>query len=72
MPQKNAPQGITEYWPAELVQTEDTEPLLFTSPLSWTIEPDSLSKEKLFETNPFVIKEKKYDQEKSTSFAAAS
>ena len=70
MPQKNAPQGITEYWPAELVQTEDTEPLLFTSPLSWTIEPDSLSKEKLFETNPFVIKEKKYDQEKSTRIAA--
>lgn len=72
MPQKNAPQGITEYWPAELVQTEDTEPLLFTSPLSWTIEPDSLSKEKLFETNPFVIKEKKYDQEKSTRIAALS
>lgn len=70
MPQKNAVQGITEYWPAELAETENTEPLLFTSPLSWAIEPDNLSPEKLFENNPFAVKEKKYEQPKNTKIAS--
>lgn len=70
MPQKNAPQGLTEYWPAELEQNENTEPLFFTSPLAWSIEPDNLSQEKLFETNPFVVKQEKYDQKKTTKIAA--
>lgn len=70
MPQKNVPQGITEYWPAELAQTEKTEPLFFTSPLSWAIEPDSSTPEKLFENNPFVVKETKFDQPKNSKIAA--
>lgn len=70
MPQKNAAQGITEYWPAELAESESTEPLIFTSPLSWSIEPDNLSQEKLFENNPFAVKEKKYDQPKNTKIAS--
>lgn len=70
MPQKNVSQGITEYWPAEIVETESAEPLFFTSPLAWQIEPDNLSQEKLFENNPFVVKEKKYDQPKATRVGA--
>lgn len=70
MPQKNVPQGITEYWPAEIVESENVEPLFFTSPLAWQIEPDNLSQEKLFENNPFVVKEKKYDNPKATRVGA--
>lgn len=69
MPQKNVPQGITEYWPAELVQTEKTEPLFFTSPLSWAIEPDNNTPEKLFENNPFIVKETKFEQQKGSRIA---
>ena len=70
MPQENALQGITEYWPVAMNETENTQPILFTSPLSWEIEPDNLSKEKLFETNPFVIEKTKFTQSKSTRSAA--
>lgn len=72
LPQTNAAQGITEYWPAELEVSENTEPLLFTSPLAWKIPPDNLSKEKLFETNPFVLENQNVPQEKSTKIAALS
>lgn len=70
MPQKNVQQGITEYWPAELAENENAEPLFYTSPLAWSIEPDNLSREKLFETNPFVVKQEKYDSPKSAKIAA--
>lgn len=70
MPQENASQGITEYWPVAMNETESTQPVLFTSPLSWEIEPDNLSKEKLFETNPFVIEKTKFTQSRATKIAA--
>ncbi len=70
MPQKNAIQGLTEYWPAELISSEKTEPLLFTSPLSWAVEPDNLSSEKLFETNPFVLEKATIPEAKTTKAAA--
>ena len=54
LPQKNAPQGITLFWPSELSYDEEKfSPYLFTSSSSWFVEPDKFSQQNLFNTNPF-------------------
>ena len=70
MPQQECKQGITEFWPVEVVENEKTDVLFYTSPSSWTIEPDYESQNKLFENNPFLVKETKYEGIKKTRAAA--
>ena len=66
LPQKNAPHGITLFWPAELSLEQEkfaeesaglskVEPYLLTSDLSYVYEIDRNSPQKLIETNPFVL-----------------
>lgn len=67
MPQKNAPAGITLFWPEAVKPLkEDIKPLLYSSAQSWLIEPDENSKETLFLTNPFGINEIKFNSAKET------
>lgn len=56
MPQANAKQGITLFWPVSMDYTEQSvSPVLRTSTASYEIEPDFNSQLSLFETNPFVL-----------------
>ena len=55
--QKNSPLGMTLFWPTvlELADDENIIPYLSTSPASYFFEPDLQSKDKLIETNPFIL-----------------
>ncbi len=57
--QKNSPLGMTLFWPTvlELAEDENIIPYLSTSPASYFFEPDLQSKDKLIETNPFILNE---------------
>lgn len=66
LPQKNAGQGLTAYWLSEILSSDKIKPYLYSSQLGWKIEPDSVSPQKLFETNPLVLNEKKLSDEKTT------
>lgn len=57
--QKNSPLGMTLFWatPLELSDDENIIPYLSTSPASYFFEPDLQSKDKLIETNPFILNE---------------
>ncbi len=65
MPQKNAPAGITLFWPEPVEPLNgEVKPLLYSSDQSWLIEPDGNSRETLFLTNPFGINEIKFASKK--------
>ena len=57
--QKNSPLGMTLFWPTvlELADNPNLIPYLSTSPASYFFEPDPQSKDKLIETNPFILNE---------------
>ena len=57
--QKNSPLGMTLFWPTalDLADNPDIIPYLTTSPASYFFEPDLQSKDKLIETNPFILNE---------------
>ena len=57
--QKNSPLGMTLFWPTalDLADNPDIIPYLSTSPASYFFEPDLQSKDKLIETNPFILNE---------------
>ncbi len=70
LPQTNANQGLTLFWPTILkTQTEeeqennknlkDISPYLLSSPSSWEIKPDFQNKKSLFQTNPMILNEQK-------------
>ncbi len=70
LPQTNANQGLTLFWPTILrAQTKeeqannknlkDISPYLLSSASSWEIEPDFENKNSLFQTNPMILNEKK-------------
>lgn len=67
LPQQNAPQGLTLFWPGEVYPSaDDVSVLCVSSPSAWSIEPDFKSPETLFVTNPFDVSENSYAQEKNT------
>ena len=58
MSQQNAPLGMTLFWATSLeLQDEKAIPYLMSSPYAYLIDEDKASPEKLFETNPFLLKE---------------
>lgn len=70
LPQKNAVQGITVFWPEQIESIEENvQPYILSSYNSWQIEPDS-SSETLFLTNPFGFNEIKWNQKKSENILA--
>lgn len=58
--QKNTALGITLFWPVVLELSENAEPYIFTSPASFEMPLDFQSKEKLLETNPFLLENTAY------------
>lgn len=58
LPQKNAKEGMTLFWPVSLdLLSENSSPLLFSSHLSYEVLPSRDSPENLFVTNPFIVEE---------------
>lgn len=69
--QKNSPQGITLFWPAEITALgDDFEVYLSTSNSSWYVEPDNFSAENLFQTNPFEVSKQKIPANTNNNTAA--
>ncbi|MFA6855584.1 MAG: GldG family protein [Treponema sp.] len=57
LPQKEERQGMTLFWPSPLsIENESIEPLLVSSTSAWTIDEDDSNRTKLFETNPFIVR----------------
>ncbi|MDE5899473.1 MAG: GldG family protein, partial [Treponemataceae bacterium] len=64
LPQRNAVQGMTAFWPVALQPDSDSvAPLLLSSPAAYQIAPDFDSAQSLFETNPFLLEDKSYAQD---------
>ena len=65
MPQKEAKQGVTLFWPVALsCIDENVFPLLFSSSSSYEVKPDKNSEQSLFITNPFVVEEQGFNPTK--------
>ena len=70
--QKNATLGMTLFWPTPLELNENAQPYIMSSPASYFYEIDKNSKDKLIETNPFILETSKTsDLQKSTQILAA-
>lgn len=66
LPQENARQGITLFWPVEVRSfQENAVNLLFTSSSSHEMHPDTNSSDSLFETNPFILSNAGYNPQKA-------
>lgn len=60
LPQTESKRGMTLFWPSPItIENENIKPLLVTSQYSWEIDEDENSPQKLFETNPFLIRNMK-------------
>lgn len=58
LPQKNAKEGMTLFWPVSLeLLSENASPLVMSSRLSSEKKPSEDSPENLFVTNPFMVAE---------------
>ena len=58
MSQQNATLGMTLFWVTALeLQNDNITPYLISSPAAYLIDEDKSSPEKLFETNPFLLKD---------------
>jgi len=57
LPQTNTKEQITIFWPSPLEITDDSKakPYLYSSQMSFAIDIDKNSPDKLIETNPFVL-----------------
>nr|MCR5188364.1 Gldg family protein [Treponema sp.] len=56
LPQENTKEGITIFWPCPLELSEGpASPYLSSSPMSFAIDIDKDSPDKLIETNPFLL-----------------
>lgn len=55
MQQENTSNGITLFWATPLELSGNAMPYLVTSPMAYTYDIDYSSKEKLIETNPFIL-----------------
>ena len=65
MPQNEAKQGVTLFWPLALsCIDENVTPLLFSSSSSYEVMPDKNSEQSLFVTNPFVVEEQGFNPTK--------
>ncbi|MCK9168962.1 MAG: GldG family protein [Treponema sp.] len=65
LPQKEERQGMTLFWPSPLtIENESIEPLLVSSISAWAIDEDNSSQSKLFETNPFIVRNLQTDKNK--------
>lgn len=57
MSQNNAALGMTIFWPSAIeLESENASEYLISSPAAYLIDEDKASPEKLFETNPFMLK----------------
>lgn len=63
LPQQNSINGMTLYWPAEILESNETDILLSSSPMASIVEPDKFSPLKPFETNPFILENENYSTE---------
>lgn len=65
MPQNEAKQGVTLFWPVALsCIDENVTPLLLSSSSSYEVMPDKNSEQSLFITNPFVVEEQGFNPTK--------
>lgn len=72
MQQENTRNGITLFWATPLNLTGNAEPYLVTSPMAYSYSVDFSSKEKLIETNPFILETmNSSNKEKSTLIVGA-
>jgi hypothetical protein len=72
LPQTEAKRGMTLFWPSPItIENENIKPLLVTSPYSWEIDEDGNSPQKLFETNPFLIRNMKVSNPKKQQTVGA-
>ena len=75
LPQKNTNTGFTTFWavPLEISQNSEglvnasIEPYIVTSPAAWSKKADKQSKDKLIETNPFIVQSKQSSDSESGS-----
>lgn len=65
LPQQNAPQGLTLYWPTKLSYSPKVEPLFYSSPSSWTVaelSPNAAAaSNELYVTNAFYVEQTPID-----------
>lgn len=72
LPQENAKLGLTSFWNVPLELQNNATPYIVTSNMSYSFDIDRNSREKLIETNPFVLQNYDVkDKEKKTNIISA-
>jgi hypothetical protein len=72
LPQTEAKKGMTLFWPSPItIENEKIKPLLLTSAYSWEIDEDENCPQKLFETNPFIVRNMKGSNTKKQQIVGA-